>query len=223
MNNKNIVEEVLNTLMNIEPGVVPNSIMPVEAQMERQRLKYRKMLEIQDTIDSITNAMEVISNKYSTISNVDDFELFIKKIVDHLKKELNIKFNSGKKIITDDLFEKIFSIGRGEFLNKNFSNASDIFTLLCLLDPVKEQYWFCLGIADQELKKYERAIGSYEKAIKMDPGNIFYQCLLLECLMKSNKHFDGVALVRKIEESVYKQDTSDYKVFFEKLKSQLHS
>lgn len=209
-NYKEEVNFIVNMLMDLDPGLIPKSLFPSKLQMERQRLRYEKMLKMEGTLDRINNGINtIIQNKNNTISQ-KTINILIKQLQDWGDDCVASSKTLDSNTISHESYEAAFIIGKEEFKNKNYTNAVGVFTLLCFLEPIHEIYWLCLGVAEQESKKFMRAIRAYKQASKINPNNIFYKLLIAECLIELNDDFRGREILEEAEQLLNNYPNPEY-------------
>ena len=138
-------------------------------------------------------AIEKIVYKNQFYENINNLEKSYKPKT-QLKKEDEIYF---AKLYSGIYFENTAQEAISELLNNQEKLQKNDFA------------YYTLSRANLELKKYNQAINSINKAISLNPDNVSYQIFKINVLINSKKYKDAQKLVEKIERTKLTVDFVD--------------
>ncbi len=138
-------------------------------------------------------AIEKIVYKNQFYENINNLEKSYKPKT-QLKKEDEIYF---AKLYSGIYFENTAQEAISELLNNQEKFQKNDFA------------YYTLSRANLELKKYNQAINSINKAISLNPDNVSYQIFKINVLINSKKYKDAQKLVEKIERTKLTVDFVD--------------
>jgi secretion system chaperone SscA len=110
-----------------------------------------------------------------------DYDLDVEQFLNHLsaQRPMYELMNYTQKEIN-----KAQEIGKNLLRQNNFSEAKDVFYLLCFLDHFDFSNWLNLGKSEQLDHKYEEALTIYQTALHLKPEDPFAYIYSYQCSLK---------------------------------------
>jgi len=84
--------------------------------------------------------------------------------------------------ISNETLNMIETIGIQKYSDKAISESSNLFILLCILNPSYFGYWTRLGISYHASMHFAKALDAYDRALSLKPNDILIQLFRVECL-----------------------------------------
>lgn len=98
-----------------------------------------------------------------------------------------------KQDLSEEEMENVYALGYNHFICGNYNKARDVFIKLASFAPSKAYYWRALGAVNQQMKKYDEAIGSYDKAIANDSMELISYIYRAETKILSGNQEAGIS------------------------------
>ena len=111
----------------------------------------------------------------------------------------------GKELLSDEDVEAFYLYGYSHYNSGNWTEATDVFRLLCTRRPLEPRFWFGLGASLQEGNSYFDALHAWAMAAllkKEDPYPHFHAA---ECYFSLVEHEEAG---KALEEAALKIDTN---------------
>ncbi len=102
-------------------------------------------------------------------------------------------------LLSDEEVEKFYAYGFAQYGSGNWSEAVDVFRVLCTRRPLEPRFWFALGATLQEAGSYHDALHSWAMAAllkKEDPYPHFHAA---ECCFSLHMLQDGAKALAESE------------------------
>lgn len=102
-------------------------------------------------------------------------------------------------LLSDEEVEKFYAYGFAQYGSGNWSEAVDVFRVLCTRRPLEPRFWFGLGATLQEAGSYHDALHSWAMAAllkKEDPYPHFHAA---ECCFSLQMLQDGAKALAESE------------------------
>jgi type III secretion system low calcium response chaperone LcrH/SycD len=102
-------------------------------------------------------------------------------------------------LLTEDEVERFYAYGFAQYGSGNWSEAADVFRLLCTRRPLEPRFWFALGATLQEAGSYSDALHSWAMAAllkKEDPYPHFHAA---ECCFSLKMSSDAALALSESE------------------------
>lgn len=139
-----------------------------------------------------------------------------------LKKEMEQGSLIQKTVgLSDETLLWIYGIGLELFEANQAQEASLIFLMLVLLNPLISDYWIALGITQRSLKEEEAAIYSFEMAALMNLNNPIPSYNLAEIYLKQKELEQAKKQLYLLEEIVKNQHREDLEPALVSIRSQI--
>ena len=160
--------------------------------MKRFRKGFKYLVKVfLDQYNQYINGLEpnVFSNDLSNVITI-----FVKCL-----KQPNLWIKNRKKgtlqeilQIKNSTMQKFYEIAYALFDAKKYNEAADSFFVLSLFNPVKHQYWICLGISEEKRNDYESAIDAYFMASLTDIESPLPHMHAAQCFYNINQPSNAI-------------------------------
>lgn len=85
--------------------------------------------------------------------------------------------------ISKEKMDVLYAIAYNLYKNRKFEKAQNIFSVLCICDPLNVDYWTGQANTLKNQQAYDLAIPGYHTLIKLRPSNLTYYLDLAECFL----------------------------------------
>lgn len=102
--------------------------------------------------------------------------------------------------------ERFYAYGFAQYGSGNWSEAADVFRVLCTRKPLESRFWFALGATLQEAGSYQEALNSWAMAAllkKEDPYPHFHAA---ECALSLQNREDAAKALAESEIRILSND-----------------
>jgi tetratricopeptide (TPR) repeat protein len=124
-----------------------------------------------------------------------------------------LKSSAGRKnLLTPQEIKELTAIGSSYFEKKQYDKARLYFILLVFLDPSNAHYYFLKARAEQNMKHYAEAIGSYFTAISLDPKPLLPYLQIIECLILNKNIQEAKQIYASLEKHVHQSAAYESKI-----------
>lgn len=182
-----MVDTKLHSLYENHPG----------KKMDSRKIEEECQIQFFDGLSKMfENSIKICGEFYEQLK-LDDSELYAKvqsglvpiseKVVHckSIRDLLELKQN----YLSKDDEKKIYSIGLKHFKEEHFEAAYLYFSFLSLLDAENSHIWLARGMVEQNLGKYQDALGSYASSLSLSPRHLVTYIQIMDTLLLM-KHFD---------------------------------
>lgn len=83
--------------------------------------------------------------------------------------------------------ESFYTLGFSLYGTGSFTEAADVFKVLCIRKPLEYRHWFGLASSLQESKDYEKALNAWAMAAILDQSNPHPHFHAAECCFSLNQ------------------------------------
>lgn len=161
----------------------------------RGKLMNDVMNEFFDGLRKQLEQMVEKNQQFFALLKEDDSEFHnsLLEAIHDLEKEANInEQNILAKEITDELTEahisktmkdKIYIMGKGHFVLKEYDKALPFFHFLTCIEPDNDNLWLMKGITEQRGGFFQQALLSYVQSIQIAPNNLYAYLYLIDCFL----------------------------------------
>lgn len=122
--------------------------------------------------------------------------------------------------LSEEEVERFYAYGFAQYGSGNWSEAADVFRVLCTRRPLEPRFWFALGATLQEAGSYHDALHSWAMAAllkKEDPYPHFHAA---ECCFSLQMSEDAAKALAESEIRVRREPAHPLKVKIGLLKQQ---
>lgn len=102
----------------------------------------------------------------------------------HEKREFNVQRFFGLK---NETLRSIYAVGFHFMEKKEFNKAEDVFSLLLIMNPHIADFWNALGLCQQHLNEFQKAIESFKIVSEIDHDAVGPKISLAECYLNLNE------------------------------------
>lgn len=110
-------------------------------------------------------------------------------------------FKHGKMLLSDDEAEKFYLCAYSHYHSGHWTEAADIFRLLCTRRPLESRFWFGLGAALQEGGSYFDALHAWAMASLLNKEDPYPHFHAAECYFSLS---DRTEAVKALDEAYLK-------------------
>ena len=123
-----------------------------------------------------------------------------------------MEFKAGPDLIlSEEEVERFYAYGFAHYGSGNWSEAADVFRVLCTRRPLEPRFWFALGATLQEAGSYHDALHSWAMAAllkKEDPYPHFHAA---ECCFSLHMSYDAAKALTESETRIRSEPTHPLK------------
>lgn len=184
----------------------PSPLITLKERTRKKELELNKLLD--ELLERYRTASEVLFKHMELLSHTDksiDFEKIKRDLPSTMsalsKKNVQeiIKRGSAEELshpaklfkISNELLNALYKTACAIFEQKDFESASAIFSMLCLLEPSKYDYWIGLGHSAFYNQKYDDAVLAYYQAI-LFPDTTYWPLIWAANACEGKKDFGAV-------------------------------
>jgi type III secretion system low calcium response chaperone LcrH/SycD len=106
--------------------------------------------------------------------------------------------------LTDEMVEQFYTYGYAQFKFGRYSQAIEVFRVLCARRPFESRFWFGLGASCQELKQYEAALKAWAMAALTERNDPYPHFHAAECAFSMHKFEDARLALKEAQIRVEK-------------------
>lgn len=113
--------------------------------------------------------------------------------------------------LSEEDVERFYAFGFAQYGSGNWSEAADVFRVLCTRRPLEPRFWFALGATLQEAGSYNEALHSWAMAAllkKEDPYPHFHAA---ECCFSLQNIQDAALALQESEVRISREPTHPLK------------
>jgi type III secretion system low calcium response chaperone LcrH/SycD len=111
----------------------------------------------------------------------------------------------GRKLLSDDEVETVYLYAYSHYNSGHWTEAADIFRLLCTRRPLEGRFWFGLGAALQEGGSYRDALHSWAMAALLEKQDPYPHFHAAECYFSIGEEHEGA---KALNEAVLRIETN---------------
>ena len=105
--------------------------------------------------------------------------------------------------LDDKTLMAVYELGFSYYEKQMYSNSSEIFSFLTLLEPLVPAYWFGLAVSQQALKDYQNAILAYHYTLTLKVDAVEALLHLCECYELSDTTREGLLFISQLKKSIH--------------------
>ncbi len=121
--------------------------------------------------------------------------------------------------LTEDECYELYLLGTTFFNEGNFAKAFEYLNFLSFHEKENPDVWLAKGMTEQALKKYNEALQSYKKSIKLTPSFLIDYLLMVDCLVALNRREEANKIFELFVNEVHPNMYPDHEVFQDKVQS----
>ncbi len=104
--------------------------------------------------------------------------------------------------ISDQTLNDFYETGRTYFLHNDFQNAADVFLVVTMLDFFRHNSWVALGLAEERLSNWEKALHSYSMAALTKDDAPIPHIHSAECYIAMGQYDDAKSCLELAQEAM---------------------
>lgn len=172
------IEEVVDQLcQQLDQHLVPNPLLTMQQQKERQRLEIREMVSGKHVRKRFAHGLVRAFTYFSQHLSPEECERMKTEWFDGIERIIRSEKEGGdeKKSslemamgLSDATISHFYDAGMHFRVAGMWQDAADIFLALTILNPWRFNVWMAFGICHQQLKQYNEALVAYSTAIIMN-------------------------------------------------------
>lgn len=174
----------------------PNDLLGPKAKREKIRHEIKESVRPAELSHLLESAMEILISEGDRYLSLHENEKLLLDFTNATQYFTAIQPTDSQDKplqeiiqISNDSMQSIVSIALAKYNETHYADSLALFSLLSILNPANQEYWFRLGIAAQECESYPLAIRAYNAALQLDSQMIGPRLFSAECLI-ALKHFD---------------------------------
>jgi len=101
--------------------------------------------------------------------------------------------------ISEDEVEQFYAYAFAQYGTGNWSEAADVFRVLCTRRPLEARFWFGLGAALQESESYSDALHAWSMAALLRDEDPFPHFHAAECYFSMEDKEEAVKALSEVE------------------------
>lgn len=101
--------------------------------------------------------------------------------------------------------ESFYAFATAQYHSGQWSEAADVFRLLCTKCPLEARFWFGLGATLQEAASYKDALGAWAMAALLKPEDPYPHFHAAECYFSLVDSQEAAKALKEVEGRIEKQ------------------
>ncbi len=114
--------------------------------------------------------------------------------------------------MSDEYLEQFYAYGFAQYGTGNWTEAADVFRVLCTRRPLEERFWFALGASLQQARSYSDALHAWSMAALLSPENPLPHFHAAECCFSLQNKDDGAKALKEAEQRLKNPDPLQGKI-----------
>ncbi len=114
--------------------------------------------------------------------------------------------------LTDPEVEQFYAYGFAQYGTGNWSEAADVFRVLCTRRPLEPRFWFGLGATLQSAENYSDALHAWAMAALLRSNDPFPHFHAAECYFSLEDKNEGAKALKQVTLRIEKEDPLQGKI-----------
>ena len=186
------IDRKLNAL-DFNPTNTSNELESPKIKKAKMKQEIQNLLNFSDVDEKVNLALGICKNESGQFLSKEAYDSLLKNFSEVEESALLITSDQETQQnlktllkITDASCESLIRIANGLYQSNRYNECIAVLTLLISLESEVGDYWYRLGIVEQQCHNYELALKAYQTVIALEPSFFEAYIFAADCYLSQN-------------------------------------